>query len=51
MVEYGWLPLVLVDKNGSPSNELKPKQDWNRLDNEGSEANAKTLYYMYFQWG
>ena len=45
-MEYGWLTLVLVDKNGNPSSELKPNQVWNRSDNEGSKANAKTLYLI-----
>lgn len=29
-MKYGWLQLVLVDKNGRPLGELKPKQEWNK---------------------
>ena len=46
-MEYGWLPQVLDDKNGSPSSALKPKQEWNILDNETSWINVKTFYCIF----
>lgn len=46
-MEYGWLPLVLVDKSRSPTSEFKSKQEWNILDNEGSKANTKALYCIF----
>ena len=46
-MEYGWLPQVLDDKNGSPSSALKPKQEWNILDNETSGINVKTFYCIF----
>ena len=46
-MEYGWLPQVLDDKNGSPSSALKPKQEWNRLDNDASGINVKAFYCIF----
>ena len=46
-MEYGWLPQVLDDKNGSPSSALKPKQEWNRLDNDTSGINVKAFYCIF----
>ena len=43
-VEYGWLPLISIDTNSTSIGELKPKK---KLDDEGSEANAKSLYYIF----
>ena len=46
-MECGWLPRVIDDKNGSSSNALKPKQEWNILDNETSWINVKTFYCIF----
>lgn len=43
-MEYGWgLPLKL-DVNGKSIGKLKPKQEWDKLDNDGSEVNIKALF-------
>lgn len=34
-------------KIDSPLGELKPKQKWNKIDNKGTEANAKALYSIF----
>ena len=47
IVKYEWLPSILANKNGSPTSALKPKQKWNRLDNESSKANAKALCFIF----
>lgn len=46
-MEYGWLTLILVVENGISIYETKSKQEEDKLDNEGSEANAKTLYCIF----
>lgn len=44
LVEFGWrLPLKLVDTRQS-TRELKCKQEWDKLDNKGSEVNAWAPY-------
>ena len=46
-MECGWLPRVIDDKNGGPSSALKPKQEWNRLDNDASGINVKAFYCIF----
>ena len=41
------LPLIL-DIHRRSTGELKPKQDWDKADNEGSEANARALFSSIF---
>ena len=43
-VEYGWGPLFILDAQGRSIRELKSKHEWDKADNEGSEANAKALF-------
>lgn len=33
--------------NGTSTSELKPKQEWEKLDNEGSKANVKVLFSIF----
>ena len=43
LVKYGQGPLLRLDVNGKSISELKPKQEWEKLDNKGSEANSWAL--------
>ena len=46
-MEYGWgLPLIL-NVHGRWIGELKPKQDWEKDDNKGDEANARALFSTF----
>ena len=39
-----WIGTLLrLDVNGKSTSELKPKQEWDKLDNKGSEANSLAL--------
>ena len=39
-----WIGTLLrLDVNGKSTSELKPKQEWDKLDNKGSEANSWAL--------
>lgn len=33
--------------NGTSTGELKPKQEWDKLDNEGSKANVKVFICIF----
>ena len=46
-VEYGWGPLFILDAQGRSIRELKSKHEWDKADNEGSKANAKTLFSIF----
>ena len=39
-VEYGQRPLLRLDVNGKSTSELKPKQEWGKLDNKGKIGRA-----------
>ena len=45
-IEYGWGPPLILDAQGRSTGELKPKHEWDKVDNEGSEANA--IFLMEF---
>ncbi|KAJ9680449.1 hypothetical protein PVL29_019700 [Vitis rotundifolia] len=46
-VEFGWsLPKVL-DREGRPTNVIKPKLEWDRSENEVSENNARAMYSIF----
>ena len=44
---YGWVPSLKLDVNEKSIAKLKPKQKWDRLDNDGSEANAQALFSIF----
>ena len=46
-MEFGWGPSLKLDVSRRSTGELKPKQEWDKLDNEGSEANAWALYNIF----
>lgn len=46
-VEYGWGPSLIIDAQGISTGELKPKHEQDKADNEGSEADAKTLFSIF----
>ena len=33
--------------NGKSTDELKPKKEWHKLDNEESDANARVLFSIF----
>ena len=44
-IQYGWGPSLILDTHqGRLTRELKPKHEWDKVDNEGSEANARVLF-------
>ena len=40
LVEFGWESSLKLNEIGRSIGELKPKQERDKLDNEGSDANA-----------
>ena len=46
-VEYGWGPLLILDAQGRLIGELKLKHEWDKANNEHSEANAKALFSIF----
>ena len=46
-VEYGWRPLLILDAQGRSTGELKLKNEWDKVNDEGSEANAKALFSIF----
>ena len=47
VVEFRWGPPLKLDGAGRFSGELKSKQEWHKIDNEGSEVNVWALYNSY----
>ena len=46
-VEYGWKPHLILDAQGISIGELKPKNEWDNINNEGSEANVRALFSIF----
>ena len=46
-VEFGWSPPKVLDREGRPTNVIKPKLEWDRGDNEASENNARAMYSIF----
>ena len=46
-IEYGWRPPFILDAQGRSTGELKSKNEWDKVDNEGSEANTKALFSIF----
>ena len=46
-MEYGWGPPLILDVHGRSTRELKPKQDWDKADNEVNEANTRALFNIF----
>ena len=46
-VEYGWGPPLKLDINGNSTSELKPKNEWDRCENEANEANARAIFSIF----
>ena len=38
------VPLLILDAQGRSIWEVKPKNEWDKVDNEGSEANDRVLF-------
>ena len=43
----GWGPSLILDAQGRSTRELKPKHEWNKTENKGSEANARALFSVF----
>ncbi|RVW80483.1 hypothetical protein CK203_052873 [Vitis vinifera] len=41
-VEFGWSPPMVLDREGRPTNVIKPKLEWDR-----SENNARAMYSIF----
>ena len=46
-IKYIWGPLLILDAQGISIGELKPKHEWEKVNNEGTEANAKALFSIF----
>ncbi|KAL6316087.1 hypothetical protein AAG906_015603 [Vitis piasezkii] len=49
-IEYGSGPSLILDAQERSTGELKPKHEWDKANNEGSEANAKALFTSKYAW-
>ena len=38
---------MILDVHGRSTRELKPKQDWDKADNEVNEANTRALFNIF----
>ena len=38
---------MILDVHGRSTRELKPKQDWDKVNNERIEANARILFSIF----
>ncbi|RVW22497.1 hypothetical protein CK203_107305 [Vitis vinifera] len=47
VVEFGWSPPKVLDREDRPTNVIKPKLEWDRGDNEASENNARAMYSIF----
>ena len=47
VVEFGWSPPKVLDREWKPTNVIKPKLKWDRGDNEASENNARAMYSIF----
>ncbi|PNX56975.1 gag-protease polyprotein [Trifolium pratense] len=43
----GWDHPVIVDKDGKPTTELKPEEDWSKEEDELALGNSKALNALY----
>ena len=46
-IEYGSGPSLILDAQERSTGELKPKHEWDKANNEGSETNAKALFSIF----
>ena len=46
-MEFRWSPTMLVHKNGRFTIEIKPKQEWDRVDNKTNEVDANAIYCIF----
>ena len=46
-VEFSWSPPKVLDREGRPTNVIKPKLEWDRRENEASENNARAMYSIF----
>ena len=45
--KYGQGPPLILNSQGISISELKPKNKWDKADNEDSEANARVLFSIF----
>ena len=46
-IKYGSGPSLILDAQERSTGELKPKHEWDKANNEGSETNAKALFSIF----
>ena len=47
VVEFGWSPPMVLDRESRSTNVVKPKLEWDRSENEASENNARVMYSIF----
>ncbi|KAL6334591.1 hypothetical protein AAG906_019095 [Vitis piasezkii] len=47
VVEFGWSPPKVLDREGRPTNVIKLKLERDKGDNEASENNARVMYSIF----
>ena len=45
--KYGQGPPLILNSQGRSISELKPKNKWDKADNEDSEANARAFFSIF----
>ena len=46
-VEYGCRLSLILNAQGGSTGELKPKYEWDKVNNEGCEANVRALFNVF----
>ena len=46
-IEFGWSSPKVLDREGRPTNVVKPKLEWDRSENEASENNVRAMYSIF----
>ena len=46
-MQFSWGPPLILDAQGRSIRELKPKHEWDKVDNEGSEGNVRALFSIF----
>ena len=48
-MKFGWIwkGVFFLNAQGRSTRELKPKNEWDKADNEGSEANVRALFIIF----
>ena len=47
VVEFGWSPPMVLDRESRSTNVVKPKLEWDRSENETRENNVRVMYSIF----